>query len=109
VKATVEKPDGIGLGSRGSAQQDSHRVNKARFGPPASTQCVLRVSRWDLGLHRSFHMRGEMTLHLRAEAVNVTSTPKFTYPRSTAGRSWFGEIFSSYGEHEMRLGLRLGF
>jgi hypothetical protein len=110
VKETLEKPGGIGAGQPWFDPTAFAPVNEARFGT-AGFNSVRGpgVANWDLGLHRSFQLRGEMTLQLRAEAFNVTNTPKFNNPRSTAGSSGFGEIFSSYGEREMRLGLRLGF
>jgi hypothetical protein len=110
VKETLEKPGGIGAGQPWFDPTAFAPVNEARFGT-AGFNSVRGpgVANWDLGLHRSFQLRGEMTLQLRAEAFNVTNTPKFNNPRSTAGSSGFGEIFSSFGEREMRLGLRLGF
>lgn len=85
-------------------------VNDARFGTAGfNSMRGPGVANWDLGLHRRFQLRGNADLQFRAEAFNVTNTPKFDNPRSTAGSSGFGEIASSYGERELRLGLRLGF
>lgn len=110
VKDTVEKPGGIGPGQPWFDPTAYAPVNEARFGTAGFNS--LRgpgVANWDLGLHRRFQLSAGFDLQFRADAFNVTNTPKFNNPRSTAGSSGFGEIFSSYGQREIRLGLRLGF
>ena len=110
VKPDVEIRGTVGAGQPWFDPTAFAAVNVARFGTAGFNSMRGPGTRnWDVGIHRQFRLTERFNLQLRAESFNVTNTPKFNNPSSTAGSSGFGEIRSSYGERELRVGLRLGF
>jgi hypothetical protein len=110
VKENVAIFGGVGRGQPWFDPSAFAPVNEARFGTAGfNSMRGPGIRSWDLGLHRNFRLSERFNLQFRAESFNVTNTPMFDNPRATAGSSGFGEIWSSYGEREFRLGLRLGF
>ncbi len=124
VKSDVEILHGIGRGNAWFDPLAFKPVTEPRFG--TAPWSVLRgpgYGNWDLGVFRQFNMPRDMHVQFRFEAFNVLNTPHFNIP-SDAGRNvsnlqlntdgtirnlnGFSEISSSYGERQMRVGLRLG-
>ncbi|HET8546942.1 MAG TPA: carboxypeptidase regulatory-like domain-containing protein [Bryobacteraceae bacterium] len=55
------------------------------------------IRNWDLGLHKSFAMPREgHELTFRAEAYNLTNTPRFAFPTRDLQSANFGVISSTY-------------
>src|SRR5581483_2029852 len=81
----------------------------------------------DMSLFRTFKLKGEQTVQLRAECFNITNTPHFAAPSTNISNVTFnadgtikalngvGGITSTtragrqYDEREWRLGVRWGF
>ena len=69
---------------------------------------------FDLGLFRRFPIGSRANLELRAEAFNLTNTPRFANPENTVTAGDFMEIDSASDrgvgfERQIRLGVRLAF
>jgi len=126
VKAKPEILGGIGRGHPYFDPFAFAPVTEARFGTAAFN--LLRgpgYANWDLGLFRQFRLREKVNLQFRLEAFNVTNTPHFNNPGSNNNTNvsnmqlnpdgsirnlgGYTEVTSSYGERQLRLGLRLGF
>jgi hypothetical protein len=124
VKSEVDTPKGIGRGNAWFDPLAFKPVTEARFG--TAPWGVVRgpgYANWDFGVFRQFNLPRNMHAQFRFEAFNVTNTPHFNNP-SDAGRNvsnlqlnpdgtirnlnGFSEISSSFGERQMRVGLRLG-
>jgi hypothetical protein len=63
----------------------------------------------DASLFREFPFRERFRLEFRAEAFNVFNHPHFNNPHTSVTGGNFGVINSSYGERNLRLGLRFAF
>lgn len=63
----------------------------------------------DASLFREFPFRERFRLEFRAEAFNVLNHPHFNNPHNSATGGNFGVINSSFGERNLRLGLRFAF
>jgi hypothetical protein len=66
----------------------------------------------DLSVFRSFRLTGDHRIEFRAEASNVTNTPKFGNPTNSVNSGDFMRILSLYGsyaERQVRLALRYSF
>ena len=75
---------------------------------------------WDFGVFRQFNMPRDMHMQFRFEAFNVLNTPHFNNPGGNVSNlqlnpdgtvrnlNGFGEVTTSFGERQMRVGLRLG-
>jgi hypothetical protein len=66
----------------------------------------------DLSVFRSFRLTGDHRIEIRAEASNVTNTPKFGNPTNSVTSGDFMRILSLYGsyaERQVRLALRYSF
>ncbi|MBI3470687.1 MAG: TonB-dependent receptor [Candidatus Solibacter usitatus] len=110
IKGEAAILGGIGAGRPWFDPTAFAAVNQARFGTAGfNSMRGPGVGNWDVGLHRTFRLTERVNLQFRAESFNFTNTPKFDNPRSTAGGSGFGEVFSAYSEREFRFGLRVGF
>lgn len=97
-------------------------VNEPRFGTAGfnSLRGPGRVN-WDFGMFRNFQVSENVNVEFRAEAFNLTNTPKFGAPRSNVSNvrynadgsirdlNGFGEITSASEEREFRFGIRIGF
>jgi hypothetical protein len=131
-RADVVKPDpgilgGIGRGNPYFDPFAFAPVTEARFGTASFN--VLRgpgYANWDLGLFRQFRLGEKVNLQARVEVFNVTNTPHFENPGDTSSNNnvsnmqlnpdgsirnlnGYAEVSRSYGERQMRLGLRLAF
>ncbi len=82
-----------------------------KFG--SSGRNILRnpgVWNTDLSVFRNFPIKERVTLSFRTEFYNFPNTSHFGGPSSTSVTSTnFMRILSSYGERQIRFGLRLGF
>jgi hypothetical protein len=124
VKSSVAMPHGIGRGQSYFDPLAFRPVTEARFGNAGfNTLRGPGYANMDFGLFREFRF-GERSIQLRMEAFNLTDTPHFDNP-SDSGRNvsnlqlnpdgsirnlnGFSEISSSYGERQVRVGLRFGF
>jgi len=63
----------------------------------------------DLSLFKNFRITERVTLAFRTEAFNVANTSHFNNPQASSTSATFGRITSSFGERQLRFGLRLGF
>jgi hypothetical protein len=94
VKAQVAMPHGIGSNPWFDTTAFAG-VTEARFGTASFDS--LRGPGYadlDLGLFRSFYLKGESSLQIRAEALNATNTPHFGNPDGYVGDGSFGQIHS---------------
>jgi hypothetical protein len=124
VRPSVDMPRGIGRGQSYFDPLAFRPVTEARFGNAGfNTLRGPGYANMDFGLFREFRF-GERSIQLRMEAFNLTDTPHFDNP-SDSGRNasnlqlnpdgsirnlnGFSEISSSYGERQVRVGLRFGF
>lgn len=127
VKATVDKPGGIGRGVPYFDPFAFERVLEPRFGNAGFNS--LRGPRFfntDLGLFRNFDFSEKKRLEFRAELFNWTNTPKFANPSSAinsritnAAGQFTGGVFEvtgtnaggrePNGDRILRLGMRLTF
>jgi hypothetical protein len=64
---------------------------------------------YDLSAVRNFRMGESLRLELRAEAYNLTNTPRWGNPTNNINNAAFGQILSASGERELQLALRLTF
>jgi hypothetical protein len=67
------------------------------------------IHNWDLGLEKSFLLRGESTrLNLRVEAFNVWNHPQFGQPEGDAGAGTnFGRISSTRAPRVIQVALKV--
>jgi hypothetical protein len=63
----------------------------------------------DLMINRKFQITEKIDTDFRAEFYNLPNTSHFNGPDSYVNDSTFGQISSSFGERQIRFGLRLGF
>jgi hypothetical protein len=66
----------------------------------------------DLSLFRTVHLGGRKSVEFRAEAFNVTNTPKFANPTADVNSGSFMQVLgtiSGYSERQIRLGVRFAF
>ncbi|HYO82389.1 MAG TPA: TonB-dependent receptor, partial [Bryobacteraceae bacterium] len=122
VKPEVEILGGAGPGQPYFDPTAFAPVNEARFGTAGfnSLYGPGRVN-WDLSAFRNFALSERVNLQFRAEAFNVTNTPKFGNPGSNVANvqyfpdgsirnlNGFGEITTASEERQFSLGLRLSF
>jgi hypothetical protein len=64
---------------------------------------------YDLSLFRNFAIVERARLEFRAEAYNLTNTPRWGNPVNNVNNADFGQILSATGEREVRFALRLTF
>ncbi|MGH9632433.1 MAG: carboxypeptidase regulatory-like domain-containing protein [Bryobacteraceae bacterium] len=64
---------------------------------------------YDLSLFRNFAIMERARLEFRAEAYNLTNTPRWGNPVNSVNNPDFGQILSAAGERELQLALRLTF
>lgn len=64
---------------------------------------------YNLSLFRNFDLTETTRLQFRAEAFNVTNTPHFRNPSGNFSAGTFGQITTSFGGRQIRLGARLTF
>jgi hypothetical protein len=121
VKSDVEILHGIGRGNAWFDPLAFKPVTEARFGTaPWSALRGPGYVNWDLGVFRQFNVSRNTHLQVRFEAFNVLNTPHFNNPGGNVSNlqlnadgtvrnlNGFSEVTSSFGERQMRFGVRLG-
>jgi hypothetical protein len=107
VKSVVEKIGGVGNFAFFYDPNAFAAVRDVRFGTTGRN--ILRgpgVVGLDSGLFRSFPITESKKLEFRAEAFNLTNTPRFGGPSSDVSSSTFMKILGASGERQVRFGLR---
>src|SRR5262249_20769287 len=86
VKPEVEMLGGVGRGSAYFDPLAFQNVTDARFGT-AGFNSLIGPGRfnWDFSLFRYFRVRERIRVEARAEAFNLTNTPKFGQPGTNVG------------------------
>ncbi len=122
IKPEVQILGGIGRGQAYFDPLAFAPVTDRRFGTAGYNS--LRgpgVANWDFGLFRNFTFGERWNLQFRADAFNFTNTPHFNNPGANVDNlrlngdgsvrdlNGFSEVTSSFGERQIRLGLRLSF
>jgi hypothetical protein len=111
VKPTVERLSQVGPGTTYYDVTAFKAVTEQRFGTTGRN--IMRnpgVWNTDVSLFRNFAIRERASLSFRAEFYNLPNTSHFGGVASGSVTSpSFMRILSSYGERQVRLGLRLGF
>lgn len=64
---------------------------------------------YDLSLVKNFKFQEKYRLEFRAEAYNLTNTPRWGNPTNNVNNAAFGQILGAAGERELQLALRLTF
>ncbi len=64
---------------------------------------------YDLSAIKNLRLAERYRLEFRAEAYNLTNTPRWGNPTNSVNNSSFGQILSASGERELQLALRLTF
>jgi hypothetical protein len=121
VKSNVDILGGIGVGNAYFDPLAFKPVTEARFGTaPWNAVRGPGYANWDLGLFREVPLPRKTTLQIRVEAFNVLNTGHFNNPGGNVSNlqlnpdgtvrnlNGFAEVTSSYGERQVRLGMRLG-
>ena len=121
VKDDVEILGGIGRDNAYFDPLAFKPVTEARFGT-ADWGAVRGpgYANWDFGVFRQLTLPRNMNVQIRFEAFNVLNTAHFNNPGGNVSNlqlnpdgsvrdlNGFAEVTSSYGERQMRVGLRLG-
>ena len=112
VKTIVDYPHGIGPGQTWFDTSAFAPVTTATFGN--SGRNTLRgPGTWntDLMIDRKFKITERIDTDFRAEFYNLPNTSHFSNNNldTSVNDSTFGQISSSFGERQIRFGLRLGF
>jgi hypothetical protein len=122
VKEHVEVLGGVGRGQPYFDPTAFLPVNTPRFGTAGfnTLRGPGRVN-WDFSLFRNFRFTERWQLQFRAEAFNLTNTPKFDNPGANVSNvqynpdgsirnlNGFAEITGASEERQFQLGLRLSF
>jgi hypothetical protein len=64
---------------------------------------------YDVSLFRDFPIHERVKIEFRAEAYNLTNTPRFGNPVNNVNLGDFGQILTASGEREIQFALRLLF
>ena len=111
VKSSVAYLHGVGsTGTWFDTSAFAPVTAAATFG--SSGRNLLRgpgVWNTDLMINRKFQIAEKVDLDFRTEFYNLPNTSHFNGPDSYVNDSTFGQISSSFGERQIRFGLRLGF
>jgi hypothetical protein len=110
VKPEVTKLGGVGPGNFFYDPTAFAAVREVRFGTTGRN--ILRapgVVGLDAGLFKQFRLRESLKVEFRAEAFNLTNTPRFGTPSSDVSSPTFMQILGAGGERQLRFGLRLQF
>ena len=112
VKGTVSYPHGVGSNATWfDTTAFAPVTTAATFGN--SGRNILRnpgVWNTDLMIDRKFKITERVDTDFRAEFYNLPNTSHFNNPgNSVSSAGSFGHITSSFGERQIRFGLRLGF
>jgi len=111
VKPTVAYLHGVGsTGTWFDTSAFAPVTSAATWG--SSGRNLLRnpgVWNTDLMINRKFQITEKIDTDFRAEFYNLPNTSHFNGPDGYVNDSTFGQISSSFGERQIRFGLRLGF
>jgi hypothetical protein len=110
VKSTVDRPGLIGSSGTYYDPTAFIPVTDVRFG--TSGRNLLRnpgVWNTDLSVNRTFPIKERANLTFRAEFFNLPNTSHFNGVNTDSTSTNFMRITSSFGERQIRFGLRLGF
>lgn len=110
VKPVVNYLHGVGPGQTWFDTSAFAPVTAVAFGN--SGRNILRgpgVWNTDLMIDRKFKITERIDTDFRAEFYNLPNTSHFGGPDGYVNDSTFGQISSSFGERQIRFGLRLGF
>ncbi|MEJ7607894.1 MAG: hypothetical protein WKF37_16885 [Bryobacteraceae bacterium] len=64
---------------------------------------------YDLSLVRNLRFSERLRMEFRAEAYNLTNSPRWGNPTNNVNNPNFGQILSAAGERELQLALRITF
>jgi len=110
VKSTVDYLHGVGSTGTWFDTSAFAPVTTVAFG--TSGRNLLRnpgVWNTDLMINRKFQILEKVDLDFRTEFYNLPNTSHFNGPNTSVNSSGFGQITGSFGERQIRFGLRLGF
>jgi hypothetical protein len=111
VKSSVEYLHGVGsTGTWFDTTAFAPVTTEATYGNTGRN--ILRapgVWNTDLMINRKFQITEKIDTDFRAEFYNLPNTSHFNGPDSGTSSSSFGKITSSFGERQIRFGLRIGF
>ena len=110
VTSTVAYPHGVGSNATWFDTSAFAPVTAVAFG--SSGRNILRapgVWNTDLMINRNFKITERIATDFRVEFYNLPNTSHFNGPDSDVSSASFGQISSSFGERQIRFGLRLGF
>ena len=111
VKSTVEYLHGVGsTGTWFDTTAFAPVTTEATYGN--SGRNILRapgVWNTDLMINRKFQITEKINTDFRAEFYNLPNTSHFNSPDVSTSSDSFGKITSSFGERQIRFGLRIGF
>jgi hypothetical protein len=110
VKSSVSYSRGIGSNATWFDTTAFAPVTTVAFG--TSGRNILRapgVWNTDLMINRKFQITERINTDFRAEFYNLPNTSHFNGPNSDVSSASFGQISSSFGERQIRFGLRIGF
>jgi len=111
VKSSVNYLNGIGPGMTWFDPTAFAPVTTAATWGSSGRNIMRRPGVWntDLMIDRKFQITERIDTDFRAEFYNLPNTSHFNGPDSRVNDSTFGQISSSFGERQIRFGLRLGF
>lgn len=116
VKPNVDKLGLVGDDGTWFDTSAFARPTGARFGTVGrNTMHGPGVINADLSLYRTFKITEQVNVQFRGESFNLSNTPHFANPNSSANSSNFGRILATQSgdamgrSREFRFGLRLGF
>lgn len=113
----------VGSGDAGSVAGSGDYYNRADFVGPTTAaygntgrNAFRHPNQWniDFGIFRGFQIAGRYRIEVRAEAFNLTNSPKFLVTNTGIDNPNFGKLLSTTGvngtgERQVRLGLRFQF
>lgn len=112
INTTVNYPHGIGPGSTWFDVTAFAPVTAAATFGTSGRNLLRNPGVWntDLMINRKFQITERINTDFRAEFYNLPNTSHFNGPgTSVSSPASFGVISSSFGERQIRFGLRLGF
>ena len=116
VKDEVATPGNVGDDGTYFDTTAFARVTQVRFGNVGrNTMRGPGVVNLDLSLFRTFQVKDQFQLQVRAESFNITNTPHFSNPNGNVNSSNFGKVLSTQTAYalgrsrEFRFGLRVTF
>ncbi len=111
VKSSVSYLHGVGPGATWFDTSAFAPVTAAATFGSSGRNILRRPGVWntDLMIDRKFKITERIDTDFRAEFYNLPNTSHFNGPDSYVNDSTFGQISSSFGERQIRFGLRVGF